>query len=305
MAEQAGPLDHGPGPDDAGAMIQVWGLAAAWRLADSASSPGGLGWLALTVVVSAGVAGLVNLLMGRLNVGFVRKKELEASVTSALRQEQARREMERSERIRGAVVGLAGPVRLAAQDLRHRLNNIIDDDGDAALDPDWDDRRPANWSMSHEYQMRSTEYLFTRLFAYSEILRDSLRSDLQGEQTDPGQLMDSMMRVGQALSEYPLPGGVCEGEDAQVFLWEQRGLGSLLRSKDDASRVLDYAEFLDDAPSFDKLLRPLTQLLEALPSQPRTSCQWARMHRARTALNDVVDSCGRLIAGPVQAASDY
>jgi hypothetical protein len=300
-----GALDLVPRPDDAGVMIQVLEPAASGPLADSATSAGGLGWLALTVVVSAGVAGLVNLLIGRLNVGFVRKKELEASVSSAFRQERARREMDRSERIRGQVVALAGPIRLAAQDLLHRLSNIIDDDGDAALDPGWDDRQPVNWSMSHEYQLRSTEYLFARFFAYSEILRDSLGSDLQGEQTDPGNLMDSMVQVGRALSEYPIAEDVCEGEDAQVFLWQQRALGSLLRPSGDTSRVLNYAEFLDDVPAIDKHLSPVTTLLEALPSTPRSGCHWARMHLARTALNDVIDSCGRLLAGPSHTASEY
>jgi hypothetical protein len=217
-------------------------------------------------------------------------RELTQSLENQLAAENARRSMDRAERTRQTLVESAGPLLVAVEDLLGRMRNILDDQGYPQLASDWNRKRPATFSSTHEYFMASTAYVFARYFARASILRDRLgRSELDARGSA---LVESLREASDGLLQWPAPfQKTCTGQDLQLFSWQQRALGDSVQRQDgDRVDVVSYAEFLDLMPRLTQHLQPLQDLLRDLQAEP-SNCRWMRLQAFRSALTTVRDRC--------------
>ncbi|MCW2878355.1 MAG: hypothetical protein JWQ95_2455 [Sphaerisporangium sp.] len=205
--------------------------------------------------------------------------------------DQMRREQEKSDRIREEVHRWSNPILGSVRDLRGRLDNILHREGYAALAPEF--QPPPNWSISHDYFIRSSLYMFGVYFAYAGAMRDSLSFELFESQKEKEQLLHGLAKVGRALSDYPAPDG-CSGKDVQVFHLEQRAMGALLLLED-GRRCISYPEFIDKLaePGFARAFKPLQDLL--VEARPQDACRWRRLERVNVALGALDDVCKNLL----------
>lgn len=188
------------------------------------------------------------------------------------------------------------PLQSTVDDLLSRLDDILDGQGHAQLGPDWDHRRPADWSSTHDYFMSSSVYLFARYVAQVEILRDRLAADRRAAARQ-SPLLAAVDGTATALSAWPAPYNEagCSGGDSQVLAWQQRVLGEAITRWDgDAGRVMTYADFLSDADRLAPHTRPVHQLLLDISPEPAENCRWQRLGSVRAALVKVREQCEAL-----------
>lgn len=155
-----------------------------------------------------------------------------------VRQREALRlegEKNKDERIREQVLQWANPILGAVEDLGRRLDNILRRQGYVALDPDY--QEISEWSISHDYFIHSTLYMFGVYFAYAQALRESLSFELFRHQRDKEDLFEALASVSATLSSYPPPTR-CSGGDRQVFHLEQRSMGDVLLRQDDRTTAI-------------------------------------------------------------------
>lgn len=208
-----------------------------------------------------------------------------------IKTDQMRREQEKRDRIREEVHRWSNPILGSVRDLRGRLDNILCGEGYVALAPGF--RPPSNWSISHDYFIGSSLYMFGVYFAYAGAMRDSLSFELFETQEEKEQLLDGLAAVGHALSVYPAPDG-CSGKDVQVFHLEQRAMGALLLLED-GRRCISYPAFIDKLaePGFARTFQPLQDLL--VEARPESACRWRRLERVNVALVALDDICKNLL----------
>jgi hypothetical protein len=199
-----------------------------------------------------------------------------------------------SERIRAEILRWSNPIRGAVLDLKHRLRNILDSGGYAALQPTPNALVPKGWSIDHAYFLPSTLYVFCQYFHWVRRLEVELGFDLFASQRDKDAFIERLSAVSDALGEWWY--GLSAADDRQVFRLQQRALGECLLVREPAPRCLDYPEFLmdHDAPPLETHLAPLIALIDGLDPQAHPE-RWARLRRVLTALDALDDHTHQLL----------
>lgn len=255
-------------------------------------------WLIFQLVKRREMAEGLRIEVEKLNL--VRKPELAQTLLNEMEREREKflleQEKDKDERIRGEILRWANPILGAVEDLRARLDNILRQYGFVALNPEYEET--AQWSISFDYFIHSTLYLFGAFFAYAEALRDELSFELFRDQEEKTELLRALASVGTALSIFPPP-YECTGGDRQVFRLEQRSIGSMVLREDDRTRCISYPDF-QDRLSDEKFMRtfaPLRKLLEC--AEPRSNdCRWKRLEAVDVALAQVDAACRKVLQPP-------
>lgn len=263
---------------------------------------------AVSIVVSVGSAWLIFQLVKKREMEeglrieiekleLVKKPELAQALLSEIegQREKLRLEQEkdRDERIRAEILRWANPILGAVEDLHRRLENILRRMGYFALNPEY--KETLKWSISHDYFIQSTLYLFSVYFAYAEALQEELSFELFRDQEEKGELFSALASVVTALSVFP-PSYSCIGGDRQVFHLEQRSIGSVVLREDDRTRCISYPDFLDKLSNekFSLTLSPLRKLLEGV--EPGSGdCRWKRLEAVDAALAQVDEVCRKIL----------
>ena len=274
-----------------------------------------------TLIAGAAVSVVVSTLTAWLTFQLVKKRELAESLrievakldlikkpelAQVLQNElQKAREVlrleedrDRERRVRQEIIRWANPILGAVGDLRARLGNILNDGAYVALDPRWDPKSNPNWSISYDYFMRSTLYLFANYFARTRMLEETLSFELFNSQAEKDQLFEALRSVSKALGSYP-PGYTCSGLDIQVFRLQQRALGELIiRRENDSDRCWTYPEFVDGMKKAEVSdhFASLQQLLERV--RPDDDCRWKRLIETNRALQELDTVCRDLLDLP-------
>lgn len=251
-------------------------------------------WLTFHLVKKRELAASLRLEIDRLEL--VRKPELAESLRyelqlqtelAALAEDTNRRERVRKETLRWAT-----PILSTVDDLRGRLDNILNKAGHVVLSPTW--RHTGQWSITHEHFLTSTVYLFAAYFAYTEQLRQTLSFELFRSQEDKDKLFQALHSVASTLSAFPAPWGGRNGaRDSQVFRMQQRALGELMiveRSGEPA--CLRFPDFLGRSsdPDFAMHVEPVRELVESL-TPADTDGRWQRLQHTLKALNSLSLVC--------------
>jgi hypothetical protein len=254
-------------------------------------------WLLLTTTVSV-IAGLVSSL---LTYRLVRRRELIESANidihkqRELRAEQA--ESEKKERIRQEALRWANPILAAVDSLYMRLKNILTEEGYLALKENYIDEINPNWSISYEYFMTSTLFLFCEYFAWIQMMMAELNFELFESQDEKDRLFGAVYAVARALSSFP-PKYACSNKDTQVFVLQQRVLGELLTMESgDRRSCMTYSEFLTAMVKspLQEALVPLKRLLEDLPEDDEDDCRWKRLEATMDELHQLRSVCRHLL----------
>jgi len=250
-----------------------------------------IAWLLL----STAVALMSGFLSSWLTFRFVKRQEMIETARIKARSEK-------QERVRQEIVRWANPILASVRELESRLDNILEDDGYLALSQNYATHVNPNWSITYDYFMPSTLFLFGQYFAWVRMLQEELSFELFESQEQEKSFFDAVYKVGKALSSFPpryLPPGVrCSGQDTQVFILQQRVIGELMTLRDDGRRCMGYPEFLKKLsdPEFKQHLEPLRTLLEEL--RPDNECRWKRLTAAHQALVELDSSCTQLLKLP-------
>lgn len=203
----------------------------------------------------------------------------------------------RNDRIRGEVLKWANPIFGAVGDLKSRLANILNEGAYPAL---WSARTgpvAPGWTISYDYFMPSTLFLFGTYFYWVQRLRDELSFELFESQTDKDDFLARTLAVSKALGDFPMKPKPCVGPDSQVFTLQQRVLGEALRVRTDGARCMGYDEFLEvweEAP-FAVHLSSLRALLEDLAEN---TCPWQRLNNVLAALEALDAHCRTVLGLP-------
>jgi hypothetical protein len=264
-------------------------------------------WIVLSAVVgllSGAVSAWITYQFKRqelLETAQLKQKEIVATMLGDIevqRQIQTGvQEKERKDRVREQVIQWANPILSAVEDLNHRLVNILDR-GYAALNKQG--QFSPQWSITYEYFMFSTLYLFAQYFAWIQMLREQLSFELfQSEQTKV-EFFKRIRAVGKPLADLPYaPLTNCSEEDRQVFRLQQRVIGELMILRDsNTPRCMSYPDFLEKLkePSFEHHFEPLRALLENV--SPGNNCRWIRLEETRKALYDLMEYCQQVLKMP-------
>ena len=202
-------------------------------------------------------------------------------------------EKSRDERIRQEIIRWANPILGAVGELAGRLENILEHQGYLALSKkgQWN----PDWSISYDYFMSSTLYLFSQYFALVQMLKERLSFELFQSQKEKDRFFKAIRQVGGALGGFP-PKYRCSGKDTQVFRLQRRAIGELLLigEQNDMS-CLRYHSFLQklNTPEFNIRLKPLRMLLEEL--NPDEDCRWKRVEATLLALRQLKVICQELL----------
>ena len=257
-------------------------------------------WLLLSTVVAL-VSGFIS---SWLYYRFIKRQEIVDQVVAdinkqrVLRQEDA--QAEQQERIRQEVIRWANPILGAVQDLRYRLINILEDRGYRVLNKNYQQETIPQWSISYEYLMESTLYLFAQYFAWIYLFEEELSFEIFHSHKSKDRFLDAIHGVSQALGSFPLKGGECSGVDTQIFNLQQRSIGELLiiRPESGSRYCMSYPEFAEKLhnPNFGRYIQPLVELLDGL--EPDTDCRWKRLIATRDALKKLERNCRQLLQLP-------
>jgi hypothetical protein len=262
----------------------------------------------VSIVVSVGSAWLIFQLVKKREMAeglrieiekleLVKKPELAQALLNEIegQREKLRLEQEkdRNERIRAEILRWANPILGAVEDLNRRLANILRQRGYFALNPAY--KETSQWSISYDYFMQSTLYLFSVYFAYAEALQEELSFELFRDQEEKKELFSALVSVGKALGDFP-PSYSCTGGDRQVFHLEQRSIGSVVLREDDRTRCISYPAFRDKLSDdkFSLTLSPLQKLLESVEPGPG-NCRWKRLEAVDAALTQVDEVCRKIL----------
>ncbi len=271
-------------------------------------------WIVLSAVVgllSGAVSAWITYQFKRqelLESAQLKQKEIIATMLGDIevqRQIQAGLQAkERKDRVREQIIQWANPILRAVEDLNHRLDNILDR-GYVVLNKHG--QVPSHWSMTYDYLMSSTLYLFAHYFAWIQMLREQLSFELfQSEQTKD-EFIKRIRAVAVPLADFPYaPLNNCSGKDRQVFRLQQRVIGELLILRGSNSpRCMSYPEFLEKLknPSFELHLEPLRALLENV--SPDDTCRWTRLEETRKALCNLLEYCQQVLKLPEETARGF
>lgn len=198
----------------------------------------------------------------------------------------------KEERIRAEIVRWANPILKSVLELARRLDIIVGGRSLAALDKRYVNEHYPNWSISHEYFMDSTLYLFGQFFCWVTLLQEGLNFELFENQDEKDRFFSALREVERALGAFPPPFD-CGGEDVQVLVLQQRCIGEAFIFKEDGvERCLRYYEFLQKMGDslFANQLAPLKALLEGL-ERHTDNCRWKRLEATLDALIALRQCC--------------
>ena len=212
---------------------------------------------------------------------------------------QINRDDASTERIREELLRWSNPILGSVKALRERLENVLKHEGYLGLSLDCKDRVNPNWSITYDYFMSSTVYLFCQYFCYLELLRENLRFEIFQDHEEKDLFFDKSRKVGKALSSFPnkaLDSLPQEG-DMQVFNLQQRMLGEIVTVRDgDVARCMKYSEFLAMWKEADSngALNPLVEFLRDL--NETNVRRWRRLELMKAALDELYKECESLIS---------
>jgi hypothetical protein len=212
----------------------------------------------------------------------------------------------RDDRIRTEILRWANPILDAVRALKSRLQNVLHRQGHIALSESGSQAVPTNWSISYDYFMPSTLYLFCQYFYWVRRLQEELTFELFTSHAEKDAFFEQLWRVTDALGDWPTPPPPCTGTDRQLFTLQQRVLGESMIVRQESRRCIGYDEFKEaweEQPLSDHLA-PLRDLLEALPGD-REDCRWRRLEAVRTALDGLERHCVNLLQLPGGPAASH
>ena len=201
----------------------------------------------------------------------------------------------REERIRKEIIRWANPILGAVQELNSRLDNILDNNGYLVLSKNYEQQINKDWSVSYDYFMPSTLYLFGQYFCWIRLLQEQLSFEFFETQEEKDTFFYYIQKVSKCLGSFP-PLYVCKGKDTQIFTLQQRAIAeALIMRESESSRCIRYHEFLEkmEEPLISYHLAPLRMLLEDL--SPNEDCKWKRLNATRDALYNLKNYCEELI----------
>jgi len=253
-----------------------------------------IAWIAITTIAAL-IGGFAS---SWLTYRYVKRQEIVDTVIAELDKTREVSKIEeergRNERVRKEVVRWANPILETETSLQGRLHNILEQGGDQPLASNY--RPNPNWSISHEYFLNSTLFLFGQYFSWIQMLKEELNFELFQSQEKKDELFEKIQKVSDALANFP-PDYECEGADVQVFELQQRAMGELImeRRADGSRTVMSYPDFVKklDDPAFRKHFEPLKVLLKDIKQEDQ--CRWKRIAQTRDALADLQKSCQNLL----------
>ena len=205
------------------------------------------------------------------------------------------------DRIRNEILTWANPILEAVNGLESRLRNILTTKGYEALEPGFSQ---AEWSITYDYFLNSTMFLFGQYFCWTHMLHQELSFELFRSQQEMKDFFAKVDKVCSKLSDYPpyFNGQQKEydgiGHDAQIFRLQQHAMGEMLAMRRGNRRSCrSYAYFLTKLvePIFSATFAPVRKLLEQVNAQER---RWKRLEDTHRCLVDLQTECNRLLELP-------
>jgi len=260
-----------------------------------AFSENSVAWL----LISTAVAILSGYLSSRLTYRF-KRQEIIDTLRADLQKEKHKTNLEVEQlmkgRVREEIVRWANPILGAVRDLEKRLKNILHDGGYLALSEKYQEKINPKWSITYEYFMNSTLYLFSQYFSWVRMLQEDLSFELFQSHADKDRFFEAIEKVAAALGNFP-PTFKCSGKDTQVFRLQQRAIGELMivREAQHHKRCLSYPEFIEklNTVDFKFHIQPLKSLLQDLDR--KYDCKWKRINATHKALGRLRDLCEDLL----------
>jgi hypothetical protein len=238
---------------------------------------------------------------GNLEIAAVRhdlEKELLAEKLKADNQrdrfhQQIQDEAAAEDRVRSQIVLWANPILSAVRSLELRLNNILNDSGYEGLDA-VHPPKDMNWSVSYDYFLHSTMYLFAQYFCWVRMLELELSFEVFGSRVVKESFFAGLVKVSKALGDYHPPSYEGNDPDTQVFRLQQQAIGEIL-SLEKKQRCLGYASFLTKIadPHTAVHFLPLKNLFDNIkPGEKR----WNRLTAVLDAISGFRKDCEGLLA---------
>jgi hypothetical protein len=200
----------------------------------------------------------------------------------------------REDRIREEITRWANPILGSVKELEGRLYNILSDDGYLALSPVWDQDTNSEWSVTYEYFLPSTVYLFCQYFCWIRLFEEKISFELFRKHQEKDSLRDKLRDVERTLGSFPLEEleSLSGKGDRQVFRLQQRAMGEALASAEGLEprcmRFSDFSEKWDEA-SFRQRFDPLTRFLDRLRKEDKH--RWRRLELMKEALEKLRLEC--------------
>ncbi|BAY09173.1 hypothetical protein [Calothrix sp. NIES-2098] len=208
------------------------------------------------------------------------------------------KQLSTEERIKNEIIRWSNPILGSVQDLEQRLKNILEDQGFLTLSKNTQSNSTyqldPNWSITYDYFMPSTLYLFAQYFCWVRLLLEELNFEMFKSQKEKNELFNLIFEFAQSLSKFP-SGYSGTGEDRQVFSLQQRGIGELLIiSNEKGIGCMQYSHFVEkyEQEPFSLMLLPLRALLEDVQPNER---RWQRLKAAKQAITKLKQYCEQLL----------
>jgi hypothetical protein len=207
------------------------------------------------------------------------------------------------DRIRCEILTWANPILESVNGLESRLQNILTTKGYKALEPGFS---LPEWSVTYEYFLNSTLFLFGQYFCWTHMLHQELSFELFRSQREMKDFFAKVDEVNSKLSDFPpfFEGQEKEydgsGHDAQIFRLQQRAIGEMLAARRGNRRACrSYASFLAKLTDqdFRQAFDPVRRLVDKLQPEDR---RWKRLVHAHTALTELQTECNRLLQLPAR-----
>ena len=209
-----------------------------------------------------------------------------------------------AERARDRHERILYPLWVAVGGLEARLNNVLNDQVYTFLSSS---TKPLhNWSMTYDYAMSSTAFLFAQYFCWARVVEERLTRDVVKDADRRNRLMRAIRKVGNTLSTYPV--GPLElsfesfnmkrfesGTDRQIFTMQQRAIGEFMteHATNGSIMVKSFSDFEaarsngNDQPN--PRFAPLFSFLEEL--NPNDPPRWERIRLMHQALGELKEDC--------------
>lgn len=209
----------------------------------------------------------------------------------------------KEERMRAERYAWQNSVYESVRSLSRRLGNILTDDGHVALAPGA--VLDPQWSMTHEYFLESTMFLFAQYFCCVQLIRDDLSFELFASIEERDRFFSAFDRVSNALGTFPRSDATTDAVDRQVFRLEQREIGETLIVSDKrrGRRCMRFATFRDSfsAGQLDDVLLPLRRFLVGLEKEK--DIRFRRLEDVKAGLEQVEQACVVALTGLVEVSA--
>lgn len=208
-------------------------------------------------------------------------------------------ETTRKDRIREEITRWANPILGSVEGLEARLENVLSNDGYLALSPDAEDRINPEWSVTYDYFLPSTIYLFCQYFCWIRLFDEKLSFELFRKHQEMNSFRERIRNVERMLGSFPLKelDDVPAAGDRQVFRLQQRAMGEALASQEGSDpRCMRLSDFMEEwkDPDFRVRFDPLMHFLDQL--EPKDERRWKRLELMKSALHELHQECAGLLA---------